>query len=105
MPGPSAAVAGTGPSGCLRAGCLVTRADIAADPRLELTEPQVLQLALQVARLDGERPDAPDGLERIPVQVSRVHQQTDRQALPVGLQDVLVAGNRAARDLGLGEAV
>src|SRR5262249_13848406 len=85
----------------LRGDGLVARVDIAAEPGLELAQAQVLHLVLQVPRFHRERPETLRALVRVPVQVLRVDQQTEREALAVRLDDVLVAGHGAASDLRL----
>src|SRR5260370_20414137 len=75
--------------------------DITTQAWLELAQPQMLHLAPQVARFHAQALDAFCGLERKPVQLSRIDQQADRQLLAVLLDHVLVAGHRPARDLHL----
>src|SRR5580765_7883301 len=69
---------------------LVGSFDIAAQPGLELTKPEVLHLATQVPRLDVQARDALHVLVWIAVKLSRVDEDAECEPLAVLLDDVLV---------------
>src|SRR2546427_898840 len=75
--------------------------DIATEARLKLAEAQMLHLAAQETRFDLQAADALRRLVWEAVELAGVDEETDGKPFAVLLDDMLVAGNGAARDVHL----